>query len=152
MDETARLDYFETLIGRPYQIGAMGPDKFDCYGLVRHVQGKCYAYEMPDLPYAIATTRSQAEAMLSHPEREKWQQVETIDAQDGDIVLMGNVSGRDFHLGTYVVVNSLGLVLHTNPANGVVADDLPSLRSIGFNYLRIFRQCPTDADSGQAPP
>jgi hypothetical protein len=31
-------------------------------------------------------------------------------------------------------------VLHVDQGRGVVADDLPALRSIGFAYTRLFRR------------
>lgn len=137
---TDRLAFLEALIGSPYEIGATGPDAFDCYGLARHVQAALYDVAMPKLPFVAATTRQQAEAMLSHPELRNWREIPEHEARDGDGVLMGNVARRDFHLGTYIVPITAGVVLHIDKASGVVVDDLPSLRAIGFHYLRIFRR------------
>ncbi|MGA0595391.1 peptidoglycan endopeptidase [Enterovirga sp. CN4-39] len=135
MDRNA---FLSDLIGRPYAIGARGPEAFDCYGLTRHLQRELARIEMPDVPFANPTTRAAAEAMLSHPERQAWEEVE--HPEDLDIVLMGNVAKRDFHLGTFVIPAISGVVVHTDQANGVVADDIPSLKAVGFNYLRFFRR------------
>lgn len=135
-----RIAFLQALIGRPYKIGATGPDAFDCYGLARHVQNEIYGVDLPALPFVAATTRQQAEAMLNHPERANWQEIPEHEARDGDIVLMGNVAKRDFHLGTFIVPSTSGVVLHINEQSGVVVDDLPSLRAIGFNYVRCFRR------------
>jgi len=135
-----RLAILESLIGRPYLIGATGPDAFDCYGLARYIQAELYDVAMAELPFVAATTRSQAEAMLNHAERKNWREIPEHEARDGDLVLMGNVIRRDFHLGTFVVPETAGMVLHVDQLAGVIADDLPSLRSIGFNYLRCFRR------------
>lgn len=137
---TDRAAFLEDLIGRPYRIGATGPDTFDCYGLARHVQAALYAVPMPSLPFVAATTRAQAEAMLTHEERRNWREIPEHEARDGDLVLMGNVAKRDFHLGTFVIPGTAGVVLHVDQHAGVVADDIPALRSVGFNYLRIFRR------------
>jgi cell wall-associated NlpC family hydrolase len=135
---TDRLAFLESLIGRPYRIGATGPDAFDCYGLARYIQAKLYDVAMPELPFVAATTRVQAEVMLSHAERDNWREIPEHEARDGDLVLMGNVIRRDFHLGTLVVPVTEGVVLHVDRPSGVVANDLPSLRCVGFNYLRCF--------------
>lgn len=146
-----RLAFIEGLIGRPYRIGARGPDAFDCYGLARYVQHELGGAEMPeDLGQVVVTTRQQAEAMLSHPERRNWVEITEREARDLDLVLMGNVLGRDFHLGTYLKPVTLGGVLHINTptrdrygrelTSCVVFDDLPSLRQGGFNFLRFFRR------------
>ncbi|QIJ76188.1 peptidoglycan endopeptidase [Methylobacterium sp. NI91] len=144
----SRTTFLSDLIGRPYRIGATGPDAFDCYGLARHVQAALYAVPMPELPFVAATTRQQAEAMLNHAERQNWREIPEHEARDGDLVLMGNVAGRDFHLGTYVVPSTAGVVLHINERAGVVADDLPALRAIGFHYLRMFRRSVVPAGPG----
>ncbi|CAO4174946.1 NlpC/P60 family protein [Methylorubrum extorquens] len=146
---TDRVAFLSDLIGRPYRIGATGPDSFDCYGLARHIQAALYDVPMPELPFVAATTRQQAEAMLNHAERQKWREIPEHEAQDGNLVLMGNVAGRDFHLGTYVVAGTAGVVLHIRETVGVVADDLQSLRAIGFNYLRCFTRI-RDANRDQA--
>ena len=141
---TDRLAILEDLIGKPYRIGATGPDEFDCYGLARHLQRTLYAVDMPVLPFVAATTRAQAEAMLNHEERRNWVEIQDHEARDGDLVLMGNVVKRDFHLGTFVIPVTAGMVVHVDRDRGVVADDLPTLRAIGFNYTRVFRR----ADNG----
>jgi cell wall-associated NlpC family hydrolase len=140
---TDRLTFLGSLIGLPYRVGATGPDAYDCYGLAQHVQRHLYDVEMPALPYVAATTRQQAEAMMLHPERLNWREVPDAEARDGDLVLMGNVAKRDFHLGVFVVPVTAGVVLHVDQGRGVVADDLPALRAIGFAYARLFRRVGT---------
>lgn len=136
-----RLSYITGVIGRPYRIGARGPDAFDCYGLVRFVLGELQGLGLPDdLGRPIVTTRDQAEAMLSHPERENWMEIPAHEAQDLDLILMGNVLGRDFHLGLFMQAGSNVGVLHVDQTRGVVFDDMPSLKASGFNYLRAFRR------------
>lgn len=135
-----RLAFLESLVGKPYKIGARGPHEFDCYGLARHIQTELAGIDMPDVVFAEASTRAQAEAMLSHPERHSWEEVPEPDARDLDLVLMGNVAKRDFHLGTYVVPVTTGMVIHTDQAVGVCVHDVPALKAIGFNYLRFFRR------------
>lgn len=133
-----RNAFLSSLIGRPYELGARGPDRFDCYGLARYLQHELAGIEMAEVPFVEASTRAQAEAMLSHPERKLWEEVE--HPKDLDLVLMGNVAKRDFHLGTFIVAAVAGGVLHIDKANGVVFDDMPSLKATGFNYLRLFRR------------
>ena len=55
-----RLAFYESLIGKPYKIGARGPDEFDCYGLARHIQISRVGIDMPDVQFAEPTTRAQA--------------------------------------------------------------------------------------------
>lgn len=39
---------FSYLIGRPYASGGMGPEEFDCYGLVRHVWKEALGVNLPE--------------------------------------------------------------------------------------------------------
>ncbi|WP_152568870.1 NlpC/P60 family protein [Microvirga sp. BSC39] len=135
-----RLAFYESLIGKPYKIGERGPAAYDCYGLAAHIQRELAGVQMPDIDPVEATTRAQAEAMLSHKERQAWEEVPTAEAKELDLVLMGNVAKRDFHLGTYIVPGTVGVVLHIDKHAGVVVDDIPALKASGFNYLRTFRR------------
>lgn len=135
-----RLSFLECLVGKPYKIGARGPDEFDCYGLARYIQLHLAGVDMPDVAFAEPTTRAQAEAMLAHPERQSWEEVSESEARELDLVLMGNVQKRDFHLGTYIVPATTGAVIHIDKAAGVVVDDIPALKASGYNFLRYFRR------------
>jgi cell wall-associated NlpC family hydrolase len=134
------LALLEGLIGKPYKIGARGPDEFDCYGLARYIQLHLADVKMPDVGFAEPTTRAQAEAMLSHPERQAWEEIPEAEARKLDLVLMGNVRKRDFHLGTYIVPATTGTVIHIDKTAGVVVDDIPALKASGFNYLKFYRR------------
>lgn len=133
-------EFLESLIGTPYKIGATGPDAFDCYGLARHVQIHLAGRKMPLLEIAPLKTRQQTELLLKHPERLLWGEVLESQAREFDLVLMGNVAGRDFHLGTVIVPSTAKQVLHISQYAGVVVDDIPTLKATGFNYLRFFRR------------
>jgi cell wall-associated NlpC family hydrolase len=136
-----RLAFFESLIGKPYKIGARGENgAFDCYGLARHIQNELAGIDMPDVAFAEPTTRAQAEAMLSHPERQAWEEIPEGEARELDLVLMGNVQKRDFHLGTFIKPRTVGAVMHIDKAAGVVVDDIPALKASGFNYLKFYRR------------
>lgn len=133
-----RIARLRALIGRPYQVGADGPDMFDCYGLARHVLGEVYGVALPPIARETAEPRAAARAILAHPERAAWERVSS--ARDGDLVLMGNIDGRDFHLGVFVADGARRLVLHTDAPTGVVADDWPTLLAKGFHNVRYFRR------------
>jgi hypothetical protein len=78
--------------------------------------------------------------MLSHPERQAWEEVSEPDVKELDLVLMGNVAKRDFHLGTFIIPATVGAVIHIDKAAGVVVDDIPALKASGFNYLKFYRR------------
>jgi cell wall-associated NlpC family hydrolase len=137
MQHLARL---AALIGRPYAVGADGPDCFDYYGLARHVLREVYGQDLPAIARPTAEPRAVARAILAHPERAAWEKV--AEPFDGALVLMGNVDGRDFHLGVAVADGRQMLVLHTDEGPGVMADDLLTLPARGFHKITFFRRGP----------
>lgn len=46
---------YEDLIGKPYRVGAEGPDAYDCYGLVRELHRRWHGIEPP--PYPVFQNR-----------------------------------------------------------------------------------------------
>lgn len=136
-----RAAFISGLIGKPYRPGADGPDEFDCYGLVRHVLAKCYAIELPYVKRPEdqkPAAEEVAQAITRQSVRAQWQAA--CEPQDGDVVVMANVDGREHHLGVYVVVDRMHIVLHTENHCGVVWDDLPSLEAKGFFRRSFFRR------------
>ena len=114
-----RAAHLNTLIGRPYEAGAMGPDRFDCYGLARHIQAEFFGRALPlfQLP-ADAGRFAIASAIAIHPERERW--VAADNATDGAIVVMAQ-QACGFHMGVYLDLDG-GLIVHTVEKTGVVAE------------------------------
>jgi NlpC/P60 family len=148
MDEDARTECLCGLIGRPYANGADGPDAFDCYGLVRHVRTICY--DDPSLPeidrekHAKPDATNIARELARHLIRisqggpQAWQA--TGKPTDGDIVVMGNIDGRDYHMGVYVRLCRSYAVIHTEEGSGVIIDDVPSLPLKGFHRITYYRR------------
>jgi len=80
------VELAEAQLGKPYQWGAAGPDKFDCSGLVQYV----YSSLGISLP---RVSRQQAAAGV-HVDRE--------DLQPGDLVFFTLSGSRIDHVGIYV--------------------------------------------------
>lgn len=119
VDRAARAAHVNSLIGRPYEAGVMGPERFDCYGLARHLQREFFGRALPlfQLP-AEAGRFAIASAIAVHPERERWDEVER--AVDGAVVVMAQ-QACGFHMGVFLDLDG-GLIVHTTEQTGVVAD------------------------------
>lgn len=115
-------------IGLPWESGAQGPEAFDCWALVRHVQQRHYGRELPIIAVDADDMAAVAATFSGHPERARWAHVET--PQDGDCVLTRK--GRDIdHVGVWLDVDA-GRVLHAIRGSGVVATSLQALRRMGW--------------------
>lgn len=119
VDKGARAVHLNTLIGRAYQRGAMGPDRFDCYGLARHLQSAFFGRDLPlfQLP-SEAGRFAIASAIAVHPERSRWQ--DAHDPVDGAVAIMSRQE-CGFHMGVFLELDG-GLIVHTVEETGVVAD------------------------------
>ena len=100
-------------IGLPWVAGAQGPDKFDCWGMVRWILKHEYGID----------------AFRAFNEVEK--------QQDGDVVLLRQ-SKHPVHAGLWLDADGGG-VLHCCRDAGVIFQDLPSMRLCGWQIDSYYR-------------
>lgn len=145
-------DLVERWLGRPYAPAGDGPDAFDCYGLVRHFDRVYGPDRLPDItrPADEALSKDAISGVLrGAPVRGHWRKVTGL-ARHWDVVVMGNIDGREFHLGRCLMQRGQFGVLHVEPRLGVVFDDLPTLRLKGFNRVDHFRPVERDESEDRA--
>ena len=125
-------------LGKPWRVGAAGPEDYDCWGLVRAVyQAQC-GLVLPAAGFAREDVRGVLAAFRDHPERGNWALVDGA-AADLDAVLMAH--GRyPVHVGIYLAADG-GRVLHAQRPR-VVAQDLVSLAAHGYRIHGIYRHAP----------
>jgi cell wall-associated NlpC family hydrolase len=128
-----RAEIVNRLMGRPYRLGAGGPDAFDCYGATRALQAELFGRAMPAFAMPGEAGRTAiAAAIAVHPERARW--VEVDRPVDGAIVTMARHQ-QGYHMGTWLAEDG-GLVIHALEQVGVVADTIPSLQAVGWRRFR----------------
>lgn len=130
------------LIGKPWKRGAPGPDAFDCWQLVRHVQLTRFGVEMPILAIGADTNWTGLRAMIN---RTQWGKAEGL-AREGDVATMKGSDGA--HVG--VVINADGytpVLLHcigseSHHGGGVIVTTLAEIGDLGFARVEIWRLRP----------
>lgn len=126
-------DWAASLIGAPYRSGAVGPDEFDCIGLVRYYFKHRHGIELPD--YNLA--KGSRQELLAFVKATRWRRA-AGPAQHEDIITMENFVGR--HVGVALkTCEGLGL-LHAqgNDLKGsVVWQPLNSL--VAYRKLELWR-------------
>lgn len=146
MDRTERAQFLKSLIGKPYAFGANGPDEFDCYGLVVYLHKHCCGADLPEIDRTgieettEAISRAVARNLLRHPDRERWAQLPEGAEGDGDLVVMGNVDGRNYHIGLALFLGRQFVIVHAEYPSGVTYDDRFSLEAKGYNQIHFFRR------------
>jgi hypothetical protein len=137
----SRQEFITSLIGKPWQANAKGPDSYDCWHLATHVQKELFhrnaphiqVPEVPTWPWMISQFRF-------HPELRNWKEIpnnQTLlyDGLDGAIVLMARHS-NPAHCG--VLLAKEGAILHCDQRSGVVFQEPMDLKMEGWAKLRFF--------------
>lgn len=119
-------------LGKPWRIGADGPDAYDCWGLIRAVLRTRAGIELQ--PIVFADVRELITAFAAHPEHAHWTRVE--EPRELDAVLMSQAR-HPIHVGLWVGADG-GRVLHAcRPA--VVVQDRVALRAGGYKIHGFYR-------------
>ena len=129
-------------IGKPWRLGAVGPDAFDCWGLVRAVQLKHYAREMPAIAIGHGTDPVRVEKLTALLRHSPWQRATGSDAQDGDVVEMRGGDGPHVGIaldigGAVGVLHAIGSVSH--PLSVIFSQSFDELGALGFSRPALWR-------------
>lgn len=125
-------------IGIPWAYGATGPDAFDCWNFVCHIQKTHFSIEMPKVDYN-RDWHVAADHLANHEERQKW--VRTELPLEGDVVMMAR-SRLPIHIGVFINANRTRGILHCADHQGVVFNPLGTLVGAGWGRLQYYRRAP----------
>lgn len=134
---TDRLAFIRGLIGKPYRRGGEGPDAFDCWGLVAHVQGALFGRAVPQIHLDAdeePTLLAYARAFADHPEYRRWRLVAA--PADGSVVTCARVD-RPVHAGTFLTEDGGG-ILHADERAGILFEPVDLMRRRGFTRLAYY--------------
>ena len=118
------------LIGRPYALGADGPECFDCRGLLLYCQRRFFGKTLPALPLGLAMR----EVFAGQLQAGHWALVQSPAHGDG-VLLRG---GDHPHVGIWLTCTGPG-VLHALEGIGVVWSPAATLRLMSYSRLRFVR-------------
>lgn len=123
-------------IGKPWALGAQGPDAYDCWNFVRTVMRDRFNVAMPDV-HVAQTLESTAGQLETNEERQNWTRI--LTPREGDVVLLAR-SRLPVHIGICVIANgSLG-VLHCVQGAGVMFQRIDKLKFSGWGSLQFYRR------------
>jgi len=117
-------------VGTPWVSGGQGPDGYDCWSLVRHVNKKHFSRTLPLFIVDADNLRACLRQFRDAVDRGPWQQTDTPG--QGDVVLMGSGQYAD-HCGVYMGDRT---VMHCERGCGVVVS---SCKSLPWNWVRYYR-------------
>lgn len=123
-----------SLIGKPWKAGQVGPDAFDCWGLVQYVQREHYGRVLPTIAPQNYSVLATAREFANNPERARWQAV--VRPQDGDVALLAHAKYPS-HVGVWLNVDGGGL-LHCVEGQGVIFQPPQVLRMHGWGKITYY--------------
>lgn len=132
-----RAQHIASLVGKPYRLGALGPDAFDCYGLARHVLIEVFG--VPEKRLLVGSGKDWTKAMKAGKRGFK-----RIDvAREGCLVLAGSAT-IGTHVGVVVASPAQPIrIMHAlEEAGGVVIDALHLFQFRGFNRVHFYAPRP----------
>lgn len=141
-----RSEYIGSLIGKPYEANAKGPDKYDCWSAVAEVRRGLYGdvlptFEVPEDPSLLWL----AHQFQDSDERRNWKQVVSSWApKDGSLVLMSRAKSA-IHIGIWLAEEKG--ILHAVEVDGIVFQDVLTLKACGWGNLRYFERLTVDAST-----
>lgn len=121
------------VLGKPYRVGARGPDEFDCWGLVVYLYREAYKITLAEIPTPeLLPTRTLAETAEEEMDAGDW--TEVTEPQDGDVVALSR-SKIIHHVGVWCSK----YCFHTLDGRPVAGDTIGALTAYRFITIRFFR-------------
>lgn len=119
-------------VGIPYKEGGLGPDAYNCWGLLIHIQREYFGVNVPLVP--LGNVPECLGMFKSAIDDGEWTQVDKPN--HGDVVILR--SGSDPHVGVYVDVERGG-ILHALENIGVIFTPMTQLNMLGYGRCKFYR-------------
>ncbi|QTD94333.1 C40 family peptidase [Burkholderia anthina] len=114
-------------IGLPWVSGAIGPDAFDCWGLLRWVQRVHFATDLPARELDAELMRDLYQKQMAAG---AWRVI-SMPAHGCGALLRG---GDRPHVGVYLAIDGGG-VLHAQQGVGVIFTSIRKLKMMGYSRV-----------------
>jgi cell wall-associated NlpC family hydrolase len=117
------LTNFDDLIGLPFADGGRGPNKYDCWGLVREVYRR-FGVNLPDYPISAWDTVKIGDKMAQ--EKRAWLEVKKPLPIPALVVIQMTCGSWANHVGVYIGENRF---IHAYAKTGIVIDRIKNWQS-----------------------
>lgn len=119
-------------VGLPWKKGADGPDAYDCWGLLRHIQLEYFNTYVPLVTIGDADECKQT--LKNQLDSGVWRETKTPLHGDGVLLKAGN----DPHVGVFLDVDG-GRILHSIQGFGVTFSPLRNLPGMGYGRVKYYQ-------------
>lgn len=126
------IEFVNSLINKPYRVGASGPDYYDCWGLVKKIQLELFNRELPEISQSPDKLKNLMLFVKEHEARNQWKVAEK-NFVHGQLVEMSKTQ-NPFHIGVYLDFDGGG-VLHALDKIGVCFDKTQYMKLMGWRKM-----------------
>lgn len=136
MTDVECLVFVRGILGKPYEVGAAGPDKFDCSGLISYVGPRAFGFPFPHFTDPPIELLSLARFVRDNPERKHWRS--SLRPVHGGLVELSHAVAAH-HIGLWLKFDGGG-VLHAAENVGVSFAPLFRLKLEGWRSFRFWER------------
>ena len=135
MTETDLRDLVDSVLYKPYEVAARGPDSFDCWGLVHYFYKQALNIDLPTFA-GLNIARKELPSMISiNLKNGHW--VKLDKPENLCIVVMGKNFLRN-HIGVFLD-DFNGVCLHAAEKTGVIGQTIQNLKISNFKTIEFYR-------------
>lgn len=128
------MHWVNQYIGKQWKSGACGPDKYDCFGIVKTILERHYKTILPDIHVDTNSLLSIIKAIKSDSAWSEWELIEK--PHDGCLVKLYKQVEPD-HIGIWLEIDGGGII--HSPNGGSVCFDKPfHLAAMGWKKLEYY--------------
>ena len=125
-------------IGLRWEEGASGPNAYDCWGLVKHLQETYYNKSLPDLQLSNFDVKETRLSIRDDNNYDNWEEVDNGLVKDGDCILLSGTQSFS-HIGVIIKVNGSFGVMHSLKGCGVLFQEYNKLFQMGWRQRKLYR-------------
>lgn len=123
----------DSILGKPWLEHALGPDSFDCWGVVHFGFKTQRDIELPK--YLYVSSEGFRQQGVNESDYPQWLRLSVPE----DFSLAGLSMGeRITHVGLFLDING-GSILHCRQDSGVIMQSIRAMKSQGWRTIRFYR-------------
>lgn len=124
------------LVGKPYESGAHGPDKFDCWGLIVYIYKELLDIELPE--YAGFESKKKYPGKMRREIFKADSDWQIIDKPEPYCVIAMSRTKTINHVGIWIPINH-GICFHAVEGESVLGETMQRLKMSGFGKMLFLR-------------
>lgn len=121
-------------LGKPWIVGANGPDAFDCWGLVEHIYQTQKGITLCRYADIDKLNKAEVNNQIKESLETTWKRLEI--PSDLALVTLSNLPNKVYHVGCYIDKDQ-GYIIHTRKNIGCMIEPMDKIVS-NWNHIKFY--------------